>query len=74
MQLDKKAIDRLLLLDDSSLWGVIRMIASQSGIDLPEHIGKDELGSLREALGGASDNDIEAATQLLARFREGGGK
>ena len=43
-------------------------------ISLPEHIGKDELGSLREALGGASDNDIEAATQLLARFREGGGK
>lgn len=70
MQLDKKAIDKLLTLDDRALWSVIRMIASQSGVNLPDRIGSAELSSLRSALGSASDADIAAAGELLSRMKE----
>ena len=70
MQLDKKAIDKLLTFDDRALWSVIRMIASQSGVNLPDRIGSAELSSLRSALGSASDADIAAAGELLSRMKE----
>ena len=73
MQLDKNAIDKLLTLDDRALWSVIRMIASQSGISLPDRIGSAELSSLRSALGSASDADIAAAGELLSRMKEKNG-
>ncbi len=70
MQLDKNAIDKLLTLDDRGLWSVIRMIASQSGVSLPETIGAGELSSLRTALGSATDADIAAATELLRTMKD----
>ncbi len=72
MQLDKNAIDKMLMLDDRSLWTVIRMIAAQSGIPLGENIGQGELASIRRALGGATDADIAAAGEMLKRFKEQG--
>ena len=73
MQLDKNAIDRLLTLDDSGLWGVIRTIASQSGIDLPKKASPADISAIRTARGGASDADISAAAQMLAKFKEQNG-
>lgn len=70
MQLDKNAIDKLLTLDDRGLWSVIRMIAAQSGISLPDSIGSGELASLRSALGSASDADIAAASELLRQMKD----
>ena len=73
MQLDKKAIDRLLLLDDSSLWGVIRMIASQSGMSLPDKMEKGEIAAIRRALGSATDADIAAAGDIIKKIKEQNG-
>ena len=73
MQLDKNAIDKLLLLDDNGLWAVIRMIASQSGISLPQKAEKSEISQIRQALGGASEADIAAAAELLKKFKEQNG-
>ena len=73
MQLDKNAIDRLLMLDDAGLWGVIRTIAAQSGIDLPKKAAPTDIASIRAALGGASDADIAAAAELLKKFKEQNG-
>jgi hypothetical protein len=70
MQLDKNAIDKLLTLDDRGLWGVIKMIAAQSGLSLPNEIGSSELASLRSALGSASDADIAAASELLRAMKD----
>lgn len=70
MQLDKNAIDKLLTLDDRGLWNVIRMIAAQSGVSLPDRIGGSELASLRSALGSASDADIAAASELLRAMKD----
>ncbi len=73
MQLDKNAIDRLLLLDDNGLWSVIRTIAAQSGIDLPKKTSSADISAIRQALGGASDADIAAAAELLSKFKEQNG-
>ncbi len=73
MQLDKSAIDKLLLLDDNGLWAVIKMIASQSGITLPQKAEPNEIAAIRNALGGASDSDIAAAAELLRKFKEQNG-
>ena len=70
MQLDKNAIDKLLTLDDRALWGVIKMIAAQSGVTLSNEIGSGELAALRSALGSASDADIAAASELLRAMKE----
>ena len=73
MQLDKNGIDRLLLLDDSGLWSVIRIIASQSGINLPARADHSEISAIRNALGSASDADIAAAASLLEKFKDKNG-
>ncbi|MBQ2862776.1 MAG: hypothetical protein IJE84_01225 [Clostridia bacterium] len=74
MQLDKNAIDKLLTLDDASLWSVIKMIAAQSGLTLSDDIGASELAALRSALGSATDADIAAATEMLTRMKENNGQ
>ncbi len=73
MQLDKNAIDRLLTLDDNGLWAVIRTIAAQSGIDLPKKASPSDISAIRGALGGASDADIAAAADMIAKFKEQNG-
>ena len=73
MQLDKNAINKLLILDDSGLWAVIRMIAAQSGIALPESISATEMSAIRRALGQASDADIAAAGELITKIKEKNG-
>lgn len=74
MQLDKNSIDKLLLLDDNGMWAVIRLIASQSGINLPPNLPVDQLALIRRALANATDDDIATATEILGSFgkRTGG--
>ncbi len=74
MQLDKSAIDKLLLLDDNGMWAVIRLIASQSGVDLPQRMPSDQLALIRRALSNATDSDIAAASEIIGKFkRQNGG-
>ncbi len=73
MQLDKKAIDNLLKLDDTGLWAVIRTIAAQSGIDLPKKISQSDISSIRKSLGSASEADIAGAARILSKFKEQNG-
>ena len=68
MQLDKSSIDKLLMLDDNGMWTVIRLIASQSGIQLPPSLPPDQLSLIRRALSGATDKDIATATEILGSF------
>ena len=73
MQLDKNAINKLLTLDDAGLWAVIRMIAAQSGVSLPDRMSAGEISAIRSALAGASDADIAAAGELISRMKEKNG-
>ena len=73
MQLDKNAINKLLLLDDAGLWGVIRIIAAQSGVSLPDGVSASEMSAIRRALSVASDADIVAAGELISKIKEKNG-
>ena len=59
MQLDKKAVNRLLSLDDKQLMGVIEKLARESGIDPGEfNASADDVQSIRRALMSVSDDDL----------------
>lgn len=60
MQLDRNMLNKLLTMNDDQLATLIRSIAAESGID-PSLLGlnPESIQSLRQALGSASDDDLE---------------
>lgn len=72
MKLDKKALERLLTLNDAQLRGVIESVAAESGLDLRSlGISDMEISSIRKALSGATDEDIKRAAEQLDSFKKG---
>ncbi len=66
MKLDRKALDRLLTLNDTQLKGVIESVAAESGLDLSSFgISSKDIASIRKALAGATDEDITRAAADL---------
>lgn len=71
MQLDKNTLQKLLMQNDAQLWQTIRVIAAQSGIDLPaQSLGQSDMASIRSALGRATDADINRAMKILENYRK----
>lgn len=73
MQIDRKALDGLLSLNDRQLTSLINRLLSQSGID-PATLGIDpnSVSSIRAAIAGASDEDLRRVVeQYEARGRGG---
>lgn len=71
MKLDRKAIDRLLSLNDDQLKNMIRSIASESGLDLKNFgITDENISSIRKVLAGATDEDIKRAGEQLNEFNK----
>jgi hypothetical protein len=72
MTLDKKAIDKLMTLDDKRLSLVIQKLAADAGIDPSTlNIGPSQLAGIRSALSMATDNDIQRAGELLKNYKIG---
>jgi len=70
MQLDKKTLQKMLALDDARLTAVIRSLAENSGLDLSTfNISPNDINSIRMALSGATDEDLERAAAQLRDFR-----
>ena len=71
MQLDKRMLDRLLTMNDEQLAELIRGIASEAGID-PAQLGlnPDNVQSIRQALGSASDADIQAMNAVYNDYKQ----
>ena len=68
MQFDRKALDRLLLLNDRQLETVVRKLACEYGLDLSSlQITTDNLKGLREALRAATDEELAALGEQLRR-------
>lgn len=60
MQIDRKALDGLLALNDKQLLAIINRLASSSGIDPSEYnIDPTSVSSVRNALRTATDEDLE---------------
>lgn len=64
MQLDRKALQRMLTLNDQQLISVIRSLAEHSGLDLSSFpINSNDVNSIRSALSGATDDDIRRVAE-----------
>ncbi len=71
MQLDRKALERLLTLNDAQLKGVIEALAAESGLDLGNFgISQNDIASIRKALSGATDEDIKKAAEQLNAYNK----
>ncbi len=70
MQLDRKTLERMLSLNDEQLKGIIRSLAENSGLDLSEfNISPNDIKSIRNALSGATDEDLRRAAEQMRGFR-----
>ncbi len=69
MNIDKNLLGQLAALDDKSLAAAIRMFALSSGINIGELDAKT-LNSLRTAMRGATDKDIESAKKLFEGYKK----
>jgi hypothetical protein len=70
LQLDRNALNKLLLLSDRQLEAVVLKLATEYGLDLSEfHVTPGNIKSLREALRTATDEDL---TRLGEQLSDGG--
>lgn len=71
MQIDKRMLDRLLTMNDEQLGDLIKNIASEAGID-PNQLGlnPDNINSIRQALGSATDRDIEQLNTVYSSYKQ----
>lgn len=71
MQFDKKMLDRLLTMNDQQLTDLIRKIATESGID-PSTLGIDpkSVSSIRQALGSATEADMQQLSQVYDTYKQ----
>ena len=72
MQLDEKAIRRLLSLSDAQLEALIRTIGQENGIDLRAfRITSTDAASIRHALSNFSKDDLTRANEALNAYKNG---
>ena len=64
MQIDRRALDGLLAMNDAQLMAMIRALATKSGIDPADfNIDASNVRSIRSALSGATDKDLERVVE-----------
>ena len=74
MQLDKRAIDRLLSLNDEQLKSIINGLAQSSGLDLSSfNITPGDISSIRHALSTADNEDLKRASEQLNNYKKSRG-
>ena len=67
MQLDKKSLERLLMLSDDQLRGVLGKLLSEYGVDVSRvPLAQMDMTALRTVLGAATERDI---ANFLQTFR-----
>ncbi|MBR2010452.1 MAG: hypothetical protein IKA06_01720 [Clostridia bacterium] len=70
MQFDRKALDRLLMLNDKQLELVIRKLATEYGLDLTKlNIDTSNMQELRRALRQADDSTLRGLGEQLKNGR-----
>ena len=71
MQLDRKALNQLLTMNDQQLKAVIQHLAKSSGIDPREfNIDTGSIESIRHALSSASDEDLKRVAEQYEANRK----
>lgn len=73
MTLDRNAVDKLLSLNDRQLALVIKKLTAEAGIDPAMlQINASNIAAIRAALSVATDEDLQRATEQLAKWQNGG--
>ncbi len=71
MTLDRNALNRLLSLNDAQLKAVMERLASDSGLDFSAfNISPGDIASVRSALSGATDGDLENLARQLSKNKK----
>ena len=66
MKLDRKALDRLLSLNDAQLSAVIEKLTQEYGVDLSGlHLSTADMAALRRTLRATTDEELMAFTRKL---------
>ena len=75
MQIDKKQLERLLMLNDRQLSNIITRLAAESGIDPATlNMNLNDVASIRRALSGATEEDLKSIVQQYEDYKRNGGK
>ena len=75
MQIDRKALERLLTLNDRQLGAIITRLAAEGGIDPASfNIDPKDIASVRRALSTATDEDLKRVTEQYEAYRKNGGR
>lgn len=75
MQIDRKSLEKLLTLNDRQLAAMIKRIAGEGGIDLSSfNVNPQDLESVRQALRGATDEDLLNITRQYEEMKKNGGR
>lgn len=75
MQIDRRALDGLLKLNDKQLLAMINRLATQSGIDPTQfNIDPQSVSSIRSALSGATDQQLNEIVEQYNRSKAASGK
>ena len=74
MQIDRKALEGLLSLNDRQLMAIINRLAEGSGIDPAEYnIDTSNVSSIRNAIRGATDEDLNRIVEQYQANTKGKG-
>lgn len=65
MKLDRRALDRILALDDRQLATLVAKLAAEYRLDLSQLFGKGDVQSIRRALQNATDEDLLALVRRM---------
>ena len=72
MKIDKKTLEMLSSLPDDKLWQMLSLIASTSGVRMPQTRPDEKtMAGLRRAVSELSDGDIDRAMKLFEKYKEG---
>ena len=75
MQLDRKSLNRLLMLNDRQLQAVIDKLTQEYGLDLSGfRVRPGDMESLRQAIRNAGDEELMELTRQLREGRGGRGQ
>ena len=71
MQIDRKMLDRLLMMNDEQLGEVVRTIAAEAGID-PAVLGLNpqNIQSIRQALCSATQSDLQQLNNVYDAYKQ----
>lgn len=77
MQIDKKALENLLAMNDKQLGTVINRLLKESGIDASQlNIDTKNIASIRTAISSATDEELKNVVDMYEANRKarGGGR